>query len=73
MLYRTVTGDRICITQPTHAWVSGQLAHAWGNEAFGFFRPMKRSAWEQNNMILVGYLGKRLPHSILELDILTVF
>jgi hypothetical protein len=42
MLYRTVPEGRICITQPTHAWVSGQLARAWGNEAFGYFAP-----WEE--------------------------
>lgn len=39
MLYRTIDGNRICITQPTHAWVSGQLAHAWGNETFGAVTP----------------------------------
>lgn len=39
MLYRTVTPDRICITQPTHAWVSGQLAQAWGNDTFGAIAP----------------------------------
>ncbi|MBE9225132.1 DUF3891 family protein [Phormidium sp. LEGE 05292] len=25
----------ICITQPHHAWISGQLARMWGNEQFG--------------------------------------
>jgi hypothetical protein len=39
MLYRTVDENRICITQPTHAWVSGQLAQAWGNETFGWVAP----------------------------------
>lgn len=39
MLYRTLDGKRICITQPTHAWVSGQLAHIWGNESFGAVTP----------------------------------
>lgn len=39
MLYRQLSEDRICITQPTHAWVSGQLSHAWGNEMFGSFAP----------------------------------
>jgi hypothetical protein len=39
MLYRTISADRICITQPTHAWVAGQLAQVWGNEAFGSFAP----------------------------------
>ncbi|MBD0336430.1 MAG: DUF3891 family protein [Cyanobacteria bacterium Co-bin13] len=39
MLYRTLGENRICITQPTHAWVSGQLAQAWGNELFGAIAP----------------------------------
>lgn len=39
MLYRTLGETRVCVTQPTHAWVSGQLAHAWGNELFGAIAP----------------------------------
>jgi len=39
MLYRAIAEHRICITQPTHAWVSGQLAQAWGNEQFGAIAP----------------------------------
>ncbi len=39
MLYRTIDENRICITQPNHAWVSGQLAHVWGNETFGSLAP----------------------------------
>jgi uncharacterized protein DUF3891 len=31
--------DVIAIGQPAHAWVSGQLARAWGNERFGTFAP----------------------------------
>jgi uncharacterized protein DUF3891 len=27
-------GDELIIGQPAHAWVSGQLARAWGNDAF---------------------------------------
>jgi hypothetical protein len=27
-------GDHLIIGQPAHAWVSGQLARAWGNDAF---------------------------------------
>ncbi len=42
MLYRKHFGERICITQPTHAWVAGQLARAWGNDRFGTFAP-----WEE--------------------------
>lgn len=39
MLYRLLDDCRICITQPTHAWVSGQLAQVWGNEQFGAISP----------------------------------
>ncbi|HZR42744.1 MAG TPA: DUF3891 family protein [Ktedonobacteraceae bacterium] len=42
MLYRENTQGRIAITQPTHAWVSGQLARAWGNGLFGDVTP-----WEE--------------------------
>jgi len=42
MLYREETQGRIAITQPTHAWLSGQLARAWGNEHFGAVVP-----WEE--------------------------
>jgi hypothetical protein len=39
MLYRTIAGERVCVTQPTHAWVSGQMAQVWGNEQFGAIAP----------------------------------
>ena len=42
MMYRSTTEKLICITQPTHAWVSGQLARFWGNDRFGSFAP-----WEE--------------------------
>lgn len=29
-----VRPDGLLISQPAHAWISGQLARAWGNEAF---------------------------------------
>lgn len=39
MLHRLSKSGLICITQPHHAWLSGQLARAWGNEQFGEFVP----------------------------------
>ncbi len=39
MLYRPLHPDRLYITQPNHAWVAGQLAHAWGNADFGGVTP----------------------------------
>ena len=42
MLLRADGDAVICITQPAHAWISGQLARAWGNAAFGAVDP-----WEE--------------------------
>jgi hypothetical protein len=42
MLYREGTKGRVAISQPAHAWISGQLARAWGNERFGEVVP-----WEE--------------------------
>jgi hypothetical protein len=42
MLLRADGDGVIAIGQPAHAWVSGQLARAWGNERFGAVEP-----WEE--------------------------
>ena len=42
MLLRRDGDDVIAIGQPAHAWLSGQLARAWGNAAFGAVEP-----WEE--------------------------
>jgi hypothetical protein len=42
MLLRADGDDVIAIGQPAHAWLSGQLARAWGNERFGAVEP-----WEE--------------------------
>jgi hypothetical protein len=34
MLFREEGDDAIAIAQPSHAWLSGQLVRAWGNERF---------------------------------------
>lgn len=39
MLNRAIDGGYLLFTQPAHAWVSGQLAAAWGNEQFGEVSP----------------------------------
>jgi hypothetical protein len=39
MMYRQTAQGLVCITQPAHAWVSGQLARSWGNDRFGTFAP----------------------------------
>jgi hypothetical protein len=42
VLHRADPEGLIVIGQPAHAWVSGQIARAWGNERFGHFEP-----WEE--------------------------
>jgi Protein of unknown function (DUF3891) len=76
MLYREVKQGKIAITQPMHAWVSGQLARAWGNERFGTVEPSEEvclgaeqhdvghTAWEQAPT-LNPQTG--LPYSFLEM------
>jgi hypothetical protein len=39
MLFREDPDGLIVIAQPAHAWVSGQLARAWGNERFPMGQP----------------------------------
>jgi uncharacterized protein DUF3891 len=39
MLLRPDGDAVIAIGQPAHAWISGQLARAWGNERFGAVQP----------------------------------
>jgi Protein of unknown function (DUF3891) len=42
MLLRPDGDAVIAVSQPAHAWLSGQLARAWGNEQFGAVEP-----WEE--------------------------
>lgn len=39
MLIRVEGDQAILITQPAHAWVSGQIARAWGNDRYSSFGP----------------------------------
>lgn len=39
MLHRQESAGLIAIAQPTHSWVAGCIAKAWGNEQFGSFTP----------------------------------
>lgn len=39
MLHRDLERGYLAISQPAHAWVSGQLARAWGNELSGDLFP----------------------------------
>lgn len=39
MLHREADGGYLVITQPAHAWLSAQIASAWGNERTGQIEP----------------------------------
>jgi hypothetical protein len=41
VLVRQDSGGVVVIGQPSHAWISGQLARAWGNERFGAIEPFE--------------------------------
>lgn len=41
MLHRIDGNDVIALSQPAHAWVSGQLAQAWGNATAGELQPRR--------------------------------
>jgi hypothetical protein len=66
VLHRADPEGLIVIGQPAHAWVSGQIARAWGNERFGHFEPWEDVclAAEQHDLgmaaVTVVYEGRRL-------------
>lgn len=78
MLLRRDADGVIAIGQPAHAWVSGQLARAWGNERFGAVEPWEEvclaaeqhdagmAAWERAPTLNP---ETGLPRSFMELDI----
>jgi hypothetical protein len=40
VLFRRIEGrPAVAVPQPAHAWISGQLARAWGNQRFGAVEP----------------------------------
>jgi hypothetical protein len=41
VLVRHDSRGAVVIGQPSHAWISGQLARAWGNERFGAVEPFE--------------------------------
>jgi hypothetical protein len=53
MVHREDAEGVIVISQPAHAWVSGQIGHAWGNQTFPCPAEETRLAAEQHD---VGFL-----------------
>ena len=58
MLHRKLGNGVVIITQPAHAWVSGQLAQQWGNPDFEPATEEVRFATEQHD---VGFLDWNKP------------
>ncbi len=80
MLLRPDGDAVIVITQPAHAWVSGQLARAWGNERFGWVEPWEEVclAAEQHDVGMTDWelaptlnAATGLPYSFMEMDLET--
>jgi hypothetical protein len=63
MRIRTVDGGTLAITQTTHAWDSGQLARAWGNDMTGPVEPRESVylAAEQHD---IGWLNREPEPSL---------
>lgn len=80
MLFRRDGSDVIAISQPSHAWLSGQLARAWGNEAFSAPEPYDEVClgaeqhdiawleWERHPTLNP---ATGLPHEFREIDLET--
>ena len=68
----------IAIGQPSHAWISGQLARAWGNARFGAVEPVEEVclAAEQHDIGMAAWdlsptfnMETGLPHSFIEMPL----
>jgi len=78
MLLRPDGDDTIVIGQPAHAWLSGQLARAWGNARFPAPEPWEEVCLgaEQHDLGMAEWDGKPklnprtgLPRSFMELEL----
>ena len=78
MLLREEPDGVVTIGQPAHAWVSGQLARAWGNERFGEVAPWEEVCLgaEQHDLGMTDWeleptlnSATGLPHSFIEMPL----
>jgi hypothetical protein len=68
----------LAIGQPSHAWISGQLARAWGNAGFGGVEPFAEVClaaeqhdvgWAQRDLEPLYNPETRLPRAFLEMPV----
>ncbi len=80
MVLREDSRGVLAIGQPSHAWISGQLARAWGNAQFGAVEPYEEVclAAEQHDVGMAAWdltptrdPDTRLPHSFIEMPLST--
>jgi Protein of unknown function (DUF3891) len=80
MLLRRDDDGVLAIGQPSHAWVSGQLARNWGNDQFGAVHPREEVCLgaEQHDVGMAGWdleptlnRDTGLPHSFIEMPVET--
>ena len=78
MLLREDDSGVLAIGQPSHAWLSGQLARAWGNQRFGQVEPREEVclAADQHDVGMAAFdrepsFDERtgLPHSFMEMPL----
>jgi Protein of unknown function (DUF3891) len=78
LLLRSDDAGVLAIGQPSHAWVSGQLARAWGNEQFGAVEPYEEVclAAEQHDIGMAAWdlrpswnPSTELPHAFTEMPL----
>src|SRR5581483_9426650 len=78
MLLREDDRGVLAIGQPSHAWISAQLARAWGNAAFGDVHPYEEVclAAEQHDIGMAGWdlepslnPQTQLPHSFIQMPL----
>jgi hypothetical protein len=78
MLLREDDHGALAIGQPSHAWISGQLARAWGNERFGSLDPIEQVClaaeqhdvgWATRDLEPIFNPDKGLPQSFMEVPV----
>src|SRR5947209_12055357 len=78
MLLREDGDGWLAIGQPSHAWISGQLARAWGNERFGIVEPFEEVClaaeqhdvgWAERDLAPIHNPQAGLPRSFMEMPL----
>jgi hypothetical protein len=78
MLLREDGEGWLAIGQPSHAWISGQLARAWGNERFGSLSPLEEVCvaaeqhdvgWSTRDLAPIYNPDSGLPRSFMEMPL----